>query len=160
MNPEQTCDFQCASDQLSYSSDADAHGQANHIFKYAPKSTPTTSTVQYSLGTGLSKDGLNGTFGFSYQVSKSDLDIIDQSNTGAQLAQMLFNYKYSSLTGIPQYALGASTQNVSFIYKGVAGATNCKFELGRNAKFRKSMGVGLPYDTLSSSSTGVLTLYK
>ncbi len=165
MSPKNNCqvilpgndDSYCASDRLTYWSQANAYNQQNLLKSYAPKSTPSSNTVSFSIGGNYSKSsGASGSIGASYSVSRSDLDILDQSNLMQQKAEIQFNYKYFLGLEASKYAKGTSWQNLAIIYQGVDNATYCNFQIGKKASFYKRSGIQYK----NAEQTGMLDINK
>jgi len=127
-------DYLHFSKTLNYFSDADSNGQANKLWSdYQPKTKPSSSTWEFSLGASLSQSKIEPTIGASWSITANDLSFYDYSQLGSQKMDLKWNY-----TTWRTYSNNTSWQNCSFIYQAPTGATNCKIDNGRLVKFCES----------------------
>lgn len=115
-------------DYVKLSSNA-AYQPSGQLRFYDPKSTPATNTVSFTIGGGITKNGVGLNISASYSTQISDLTIINNSNMGINLAKINFDYNYLS-----SFAHQETLNCFSVIEKNTTNSSTFKFHHRREAK--------------------------
>lgn len=104
------------SKELLFRVKANGYQSSNVVTDYGPKEQPSTNTLGFNLGGGISKNGISGNIGFSYSVTRSDLKI---SNSEASMTNNIASttFTYTKILWASSYLKNQSEQQAGAIIR-------------------------------------------
>jgi len=105
--------------------DTFANGQ---LRAYEPKFAPNSSTVSFSIGSDVAKDGVATSIGASFPIDMNEYTIVNDSQMGNELARINYLYSVPIFYTSPPYAAQETINTFSVIIKNNANTSTFKFQ--------------------------------